>query len=62
MGFLEKETPTSVSSTWSKLSKDLKDIWPHLRRPVRTPGALFSAPVRTVLDGFKGNTTNGKDF
>lgn len=45
VGFLEMETPTSASSPSSQLSTDLKDVWPHRRRPVLTADTLFSAPV-----------------
>lgn len=42
VGFLEMETPVSLSSLSSQLSTDLKDVWPHRRRAGRA--CLFSAP------------------
>lgn len=60
VGFLEMETPASASSPSSQLSTDLKDVWPHRRRPVLTPATLFSAPEGAARVGFKMNIQSRK--
>lgn len=51
VGFLEMDTPASASSPSSQLSTDLKDVWPHRRRPDLTPVVLLSAPMGAALGG-----------